>query len=548
MADVGAEAADLVADEESAILALLLDQARAAMERGDDVPRLYREQLSIVDRVLRYLTRRSRALMAVATRSVRRALARSDENDLASVGASLSDLPRGVRSDLARSADATLVGVRDIVRRDNLDMADGARRLWTDSVARAVSAYNSGSVTLDRAMRAVATELGRRGISIVDYRSGVRTGVEAAIRRHLRTQLSQAAGRRTMETCRAIGCELVEVTRTAVPRPSHARWEGRIYRITDTRDDYPDLWEGTGYEGLRGPYTALGDRLMGVNCGHSFGPYRDWMEPRWADDPRTDEEKEERYRLTQRQRRYEREVRRAKREASLLQSRGMDASAERARMGRYQAKLRALVGEHGGLLRREPSREWVPTPSGRQPVALTSPHVSLASFMGRDSTRERIAKAGVSKTAVRAILAKRPKAFGRTTQEADRQKALTNAIAIARSRKVGLYAPKSLEHVVGTREHANRVARGETPGVFPEGTTLEELEDVARRLIGHGVIHQNREVVRTDDGSTPGLWWDEESGVYVPTDRYTIHYSPTRGYHLVPSRPSWLLGGREGRA
>ena len=357
--------------------------------------------------------------------------------------------------------------------------------------------------------------------------------------RHLRTQLGQAACANTLATCQAIGCTLVEVTRTAAPRPSHAKWEGRVYRITDDRSDYPDFWEGTGYEGKRGPYTRLGDRLQGVNCGHSIGPYYDWMEPRWGDDPLTGEEKEERYKLTQTQRRYEREIRKAKRQASLLESQGLPNAKARVKIGTYQAKVRALVSENADVLRRESTREWAATKDGKQPVALTSPKTSRTAFMGREETKAAVREAGVSASEVNRILAHNADNFD-DLPESGKSKALRNAIAIALSRKVGLNRAKSMEHVEGTPEHARRVARSDTPpSVFPEGTTTEGLEELGLFLIGQGVIHQNREASKLEDGSTPGLWWDGER--YVPTDRYTIHYSKTRGYHIVPSTPSWML-------
>lgn len=367
---LGDEAARIEAEIVEALLEMMVGQSSAAIRQGDDFRNLFHDSLDVYQRALREATRHDRALRDAITRDVREALAKSQDNDLKRIEQTLADLPEGVRADLQSSAASTVEGIIEIVQRDNTGMADSARAEWYAATSYFVSAVNTGAMTYEEAVRRGTLQLADRGIRVVDYKSGVTSDADVAIRRHVRTQIMQEGGRRTMQLAQDLGCELVEVTRTATPRPSHARWEGQIYRIVDTRTDYPDFWEGTGYEGRRGPYTRLGDQLQGVNCGHSFSPYEDFLEPMWADDPYTEEEKLRRYELTQKQRQLERNVRKAKRRAHLLETAGVDNAAERARIAKNQQALRDLINANSSFLRRDYARERLNGYEGKQPTGL----------------------------------------------------------------------------------------------------------------------------------------------------------------------------------
>lgn len=355
--DLGAEEARIVGESADALLEFMVGQAAAAIRQGDDYSHLFDESLNIYQRALRDAARNSRALTSAITHDTRVTLAKATDNDLNRINKTLEDLPASFRSDLHQSAAATAQGIIDIVRRDNLDMNARARSTWYDVTARYISQVNTGAMGYEQAVRRATLELADKGIRTVDYKSGVSSDVDVAVRRHVMTQIKQAGARRTMALCEELGVELVEVSYTAHPRPSHRKWEGHIYRIVDTRDDYPDFWEGTGYQGLRGPYTALGDQLLGVNCKHDFSPYEDFLDPMWDDDPYDDEEKQRRYDLSQEQRSLERGVRKAKREAHLLEVAGVPNVRERAKIGNYQRQLRELVSENPDVLQREYARE-----------------------------------------------------------------------------------------------------------------------------------------------------------------------------------------------
>lgn len=179
------------------------------------------------------------------------------------------------------------------------------------------------------------------GLETVDYRSRRRTSVDAATRRHIVTQANQARNRLLTQRCSQYGCELVMTSAHYGARPDHAVWQGKAYGlhgpVTVDGVRYPGLAASTGYGTVTG--------LAGANCRHTMTPYV----PGLSKLPRTDWSAEERlhgmtsdeyYGATQVQRRLEREVRRCKRRVALGQERGLDMTADRARLGQAQKRVR----------------------------------------------------------------------------------------------------------------------------------------------------------------------------------------------------------------
>ena len=351
-------------------------------------------------------------------RTVEDAIARSDRDDADRIGvdewldASMRDRPRQVRM--------TAQGIAAILERDNVDMAQGALDLWNRTVARAVTKVNTGAATADRALHEAVREMMRQGISTITYRDAetgrqtVTNRVDVAVRRHVRTQLAQDGMRRTLDVCGAAGVRLVEVSSHGGARPSHARWQGRVYSLngeaTVDGETYEDFYEATGYGRV--------DGLGGANCRHSFGPWLPGTPRRYSPDPGHPSglPSDEVYRLTQGQRRRERDIRQTKRElagAQLVADRDASlanvAEVERlkARLRAQQEGLRRYVDEANGrgsapVLQRAPSREW----AGDMPKIRKSDasRRTMREFMESDGVARTLRARGVSKAAAQRAL------------------------------------------------------------------------------------------------------------------------------------------------
>ena len=144
-----------------------------------------------------------------------------------------------------------------------------------------------------------------------------RDKLDVAIRRNILTSLNQTAGKITEMNADQLGAEYYETSAHPGARPSHAAWQGRVFKIVGATREYPNFAESTGYG------TAGG--LCGINCRHSFYPFfpgiserayssdkLDWYRThtvRYNDQDYTD------YEASQIQRAMERSIRESKRRA-----------------------------------------------------------------------------------------------------------------------------------------------------------------------------------------------------------------------------------------
>lgn len=148
-------------------------------------------------------------------------------------------------------------GVAEIVRSQNVSLADSMADAWLRATAEAVTRWESGESRRSVLERAVC-ELADAGLETIDYASGVRVRADAALRRHLVTQANQARNDVLMRRCDEWGHDLVYTTAHFGARPTHAVWQGRVFSRSGASPDYPPLAESTGYG------TAGG--LCGANC------------------------------------------------------------------------------------------------------------------------------------------------------------------------------------------------------------------------------------------------------------------------------------------
>lgn len=268
----------------------------------------------------------------------------------------------------ANVAASAARGMAEIMRRENVALAASAEREWYAATAEAVLRVEGGD-SPRRAIGDAVSRLSKLGMTTIDYKSGVSTPVDAALRRHLVTQANQARNDVLWRRMDEWECDLVYTTAHYGARPTHAVWQGRVFSRSGRSAKYPALVEATGYG------TAAG--LCGVNCRHRMVPYVEGASKL----PDTDYSEQERltgmtsdeyYAATQAQRRMEARVREAKREVAIGQAAGADVTAARVRLGELQGRLRDHC--RANHLRRDYERERAyGLPDGMsQPRALRS--------------------------------------------------------------------------------------------------------------------------------------------------------------------------------
>jgi hypothetical protein len=273
----------------------------------------------------------------------------SDDDDVAAFSRAYPGrAPIGSSVLFERMSEQTARGLSSIIARQNIAMASRLERAWYDIAAQAITEFNQGGLPLNRIMERAVRRLNTEGMQTIDYASGVKTSVDAAVRRHVVSQVAQAAGRMTLARMADYGHDLLYVPAHFGARPEHAAWHGKVYSMSGTTPGYPDFTSSTRYGSIEG--------ILGVNCKHTFGP---WF-PGISRMPEQENERngltsDEYYDATQRQRAMERNVRLIKRDAALIEAGGGDPSATKLKLRGAQAKVRAHVKSKG--LVRQPTRE-----------------------------------------------------------------------------------------------------------------------------------------------------------------------------------------------
>lgn len=270
-------------------------------------------------------------------------------------------------------AAQTAQGMNEVLERQNIALAKDQATLWYDVTAEAIARHQAGEPTRAVMERGV-TRLANSGLETIDYISGTKTTIDAALRRHIVSQANQARNRLLMQRMDEWEWDLVFVDAHFGARPSHAEWQGKVYSRSGRSTEYPPLVESTGYGTVTG--------LCGANCYHYMTPYV----PGYSQLPDMDYSEQERitgmtsdeyYVATQKQRRYERLIRSQKREISYLQEVRADAVKQRIRLGELQDKLRQFT--HDNHLRRDYERERAWAVSKQPRAVKTRPIIARQS-------------------------------------------------------------------------------------------------------------------------------------------------------------------------
>ena len=231
---------------------------------------------------------------------------------------------------MQRNYEATM-GTWDNLTRTT---AGTAQRLFIEQMDNAYHMVTSGAVSYTEAVRDVINNVSEVGVK-VNYPSGRRMTIEAATMMIVRTGVVQAAAEVSMERMKEMNWDIILVSSHLGARVgdggqnpgNHSWWQGKFYSRTGKDKKFPDFVSSTGYGTVTG--------LSGVNCRHSFGPGDGENNPFEQYD---NEENKKVYKIQQRQRALERQIRDTKRKVQNLQA-AADACRDEQTKAELQQKL-----------------------------------------------------------------------------------------------------------------------------------------------------------------------------------------------------------------
>lgn len=231
---------------------------------------------------------------------------------------------------------------------------------YRNTLDRAVISVNTGLLTPNQAMVNSIKQLAKEGITGSTYlREGkpINMGLEPTIYRVLRTEFIKTSNDVSHNVGLELGVKDWYITQHEGARykvhkhayENHSKWQGTVV----TTDELSSI---AGY----GEITGLG----GINCRHRHYAYIKGVS---VEPPKQISQEENKVvsDLITKQRRYEREIRESKREILLLsENKGVEEFdnaiiAQNVILRRRQAKMRRLIKDSNGVLRRSSARERV---------------------------------------------------------------------------------------------------------------------------------------------------------------------------------------------
>lgn len=223
----------------------------------------------------------------------------------------------------------TLGEVNNLTRSTMMESQRNLMNMLNEAEMRVAAGVQSYSA----AVCGILDQYGKTGV-MVDYPTGTRRTLEAAVRMCVVTSMNQTAAQVTNHYISQHKVEYVLVSAHLGARiqgkgqpylAGHDNWQGRVYKISGSEPDTPNLAEMTGYDIVNGTGLVINPLgLHGYNCRHSHKPWNKSLRNPYLDENGNlkidSEENRKVYELQQQQRAMERAIRQTKRQLLVKQA------------------------------------------------------------------------------------------------------------------------------------------------------------------------------------------------------------------------------------
>ena len=231
-----------------------------------------------------------------------------------------------------------------------LRMADDVYR---QTIFKAQMFYNTGASTLWKAVDMATKDFLSAGINCVEYRNGARVNIASYSEMALRTANKRANLMGSANKREEWGIHTVKVSSHNSACPMCIKWQGKVY-IDDV------YGKGTKEESRKSGYPLLSEAVRGgmlhPNCKNGCSTYYEGInQPPREPTKEEVEEMTRRYRLEQRQRECERNIRKYRRlEAGSLDADNAKKYAEKRKQ--WTDEYNKLIAGNADVLRADPAR------------------------------------------------------------------------------------------------------------------------------------------------------------------------------------------------
>lgn len=207
----------------------------------------------------------------------------------------------------------------------NLTMttANTSQTAYINACNQAYMQVTSGAFSYQEAIKQAVQMTAKNGATVL-YPSGHTERLDVAVRRAVLTGVGQTCREIGIMNAEECGCDLMEISAHSGARPDHAKWQGQLVSLSGKNAGR--TISGKKVLTLRQIGYGQGDGFGGWNCRHDWYPFfEEYSTPNYSKKElqRLDEKNIQyngkmynEYEISQIQRRYEREIRSAKREQS----------------------------------------------------------------------------------------------------------------------------------------------------------------------------------------------------------------------------------------
>lgn len=214
-------------------------------------------------------------------------------------------------------------------------------RMYRKIVEETTGRVLAGTTTINKAVAETVIKWANKGIetAFID-RGGRRWHLEHYARTVIRSTVNRTYNELRMSRMEEYGVDLVLMSSHSHARPACAPIQGKVVSIE--RNPSNPKYESIYDYGYGEPWG-----VRGINCSHIFYPYVEGLNIN--NQIQYDDKKAvERHELTQKQRYYERQIRKAKRSLKLAEEIGDEDTIQKYKkqVRNRQAKLREFIGEH----------------------------------------------------------------------------------------------------------------------------------------------------------------------------------------------------------
>lgn len=263
------------------------------------------------------------------------------------------------RGAASKAAEATTTSLGKAAR----NIPINTQTVWGKIIDNAVNKTVTGDLTIQQALQQAMDDAAKQGLGFYRDQAGRKWGLDTYSEMAIRTGTNNALIDAHTAELVEVGLDLVIVSSHANPAPQCAPYERRVLSLTGEHR--------AGAHRIDGHTVTVKDTLNGARahgfehpgCRHTVTAFL----PGFTDTtPPAVDPDHEGYKATQKQRYYEREIRKSRRMGQAAIDEDGRKNAE-ARRRQYEAKLREHIREHD--LPRRRHREKLRQPGNPMPVA-----------------------------------------------------------------------------------------------------------------------------------------------------------------------------------